>query len=96
LPVTKKPHLTPLVRASRGAFGLRMTGSFRPRGWKGRAFIPLKNGVAERESSKQAEALVADLLTILGISESARRELVPRDWSLHSQVVRTSISARYG
>jgi hypothetical protein len=38
------------------------------------AFIPLKTGLAERESSKQAEVLLAGLPTILGIRLRHGRE----------------------
>jgi hypothetical protein len=63
---------------------------------EGEAFILLKTGLAERESSKQAEALLAGLPTILGIRRWHGRESVATDWKLHSEVVWTSISAGYG
>ena len=63
---------------------------------EGGAFIQLKSGLAERESSKQAEALLAGLPTILGIRLRHGREPVAKDGKLHSEVVQAQISARYG
>ena len=60
------------------------------------AFIQLKTGLAERESTKQAEVLLAGLPTILGIRLRHGREPVAKDLKLHSEVVRTPISAGYG
>jgi hypothetical protein len=62
----------------------------------GAAFILLKTGLAERDSSKQAEALLAGLPTILGIRLRHGREPVATDLNLHSEVASPPISAGYG
>ena len=49
------PHLTPLVRASAGLLSLRVTGSFRGRGWAGGLLIGLMPAIAGPKSAKQAE-----------------------------------------
>ena len=87
VPVTEKPHLTPLCPGiARRVWPARdrivsaaMLG--------GAAFILLKTGLAERESSKQVEALLAGLPTILGIRLRHGREPVATDLNLHSEIV---------
>jgi hypothetical protein len=96
VPVTEKPHFDAPCPGIAWRLWPALTGSFRPRRWKGRAFILLKAGVAERESSKHAEFLVTGLPTILGIRHRHGREPVATNQKLPSEVVRMSISASYG
>jgi hypothetical protein len=67
VPVTEKPHLTPLVRASARLISLLVTGSFREAMMGGGAFNLLKAGRNRPENAKQAESGLAGLWKILGI-----------------------------